>query len=167
MSFADDMKRLANSAPKHEHGPDYWDECVLKNIYGHIKDYIAGEAKRGRLSGQVGISYYNTGDLVKGAAKYETDLFDQGAYGTNLKNCIKLSKMPGFFGPTVLLELTTAGKIVCNYISREARKDGIRVSFCARYKGKNYQIGVPTREKKNDILGFNGDSVSLFVRYEI
>lgn len=70
----------------------------------------------------------------------------------------------GFFTNTMLFECTPGGKMVRDYISREARKDGISVSYCANLDGIEYEIGIPVKRK--DVF----DEVrysDLYVRYKI
>ena len=53
--------------------------------------------------------------------------------------------------------------MVRDYISREARKDGISVSYCANLDGIEYEIGIPVKRK--DVF----DEVrysDLYVRYK-
>lgn len=64
----------------------------------------------------------------------------------------------------MLFECTPGGEMVRDYISREARKDGISVSYCANLDGIEYEIGIPIKRK--DVF----DEVrysDLYVRYKI
>lgn len=172
MSFADDMKRLANSAPKHEHGPDYWDAYALEKIYTRMKSEISSRARQGELSGMIQPFFWGGSPVAK---EFDTNLvssrrYDEGHY-MSLKKCVSATTKWGLLEYTVLCELTPAGRMVRDYISNEARKDGIKVSFYARY-GKEYsEIGVPFKIKERDLpkdMQYKTSKYAdLFVRYEI
>ena len=163
MSFADEMKDLASSVPKP--GKEYWDNYAVKKIYENVKAEIQFRARNGELSGTIMCCFWQASPVQR---EFETELvfskYNLDGYVMGSKFCVKIISKKGFFSNTMLFECTPGGKIVLEYISKEDRKDGISVSYCANLDGIEYEIGIPVKRK--DVF----DEVrysDLYVRYKI
>lgn len=152
------MRNIALSRDK-----DAADKQVLDDIYSLIKAQIKYNAERGKTSGTVLIDIYKTDASSNLRHSSFVETYESYEWGTSLRmKPTVYEKNTGLLSKKRKYLFTQEGKIIADFISKKAKKDGLSLKFVVTYPlGENYEMGKEFKvNSDNDNVKISNFSVT-------